>query len=121
MSRASKSVGVTLLFLTFSGALSTQTLEQAMRLKKEQRFAQAAQAFQAISSREPANIEALAQLATLQGWLQHYEEAIASWERAIAIDPNDIDHRIGLARVLYWNHNFVRAESELWLTLQTQP
>ena len=99
----------------------TQTMDEAMRLKKEQQLAPAAEIFKAIAVREPENVEALSQLATVEGWLQRYNDSIATWQRALALQPDNAEFHTGLARVLFWKGDLSRAEAEVNAALSTHP
>jgi YaiO family outer membrane protein len=78
------------------------SLDEGLRLKQERQLPQAEAAFTTVITAEPGNHRALAERATVRGWQQHYDEAIADWRAAIALQPQDADYHTGLARVLWW-------------------
>ncbi len=114
-------VVATLLASALAVSLSAQTLEDALRLEKEQKFAQALEVLKAVSLRQPENAEVLSQLATVEGWLQRYDDSIAAWERALILQPDNVDSHVGLARVSFWKGDFPRAEHEANTALKSQP
>jgi cytochrome c-type biogenesis protein CcmH/NrfG len=93
----------------------------AVRLKKAGKHAAAAAAFQAIVDSEPKNVDALEQLATLQGWLAKHDEALMTWRKALSLAPENSDLRLGLARVLYWKGETKSSLKELAAVLVSQP
>lgn len=95
--------------------------EEALKLKKAGKHAAAASAFQAIAAGEPKNVDALEQLATLQGWLGKHDESLATWRRALSLAPDNSDLRLGLARVLYWKGERKESLDELATVLEDQP
>ena len=50
-----------------------------------------------------------------------YREAIASFEKALRVLPNNLDARVQLAQTLSWNRDYQRAEEEYWKVLGQQP
>lgn len=101
---------------------STEDLfQKGMDLKRQEKFEEAAQVFARIVQSQPKHVDALQQLATLQGWLNQYEESIQTWRRALALDPNNMELLIGLARVLTWNEDFYHAETEYRKALNLNP
>lgn len=95
--------------------------ERGLRLKQEQKLEAAAEAFALAVARRPEEVDPLAQLATVQAWLQRYEDSITSWRRALALAPERSDNRLGLARVLYWSGRREAALTELDTVLSREP
>ena len=107
------------LLLPLSGHAST--FEEAVRLKNNQQLAAAETAFQAVLANEPSNAKALEQLAIVQSWQNKFDAAIASYRQLLTMDPQAIDGRVGLARVLYWHGQRKSALEELAPALKARP
>ena len=103
-----------------AGAGTAATLPEGLALKKQGKHAEAAKVFEALVKKNPKDVESLEQLATLQGWLNRYDESIATWKRALALKPKNRDYRVGLARVLYWKHEFKDSLRELDAVLEAK-
>lgn len=110
-----------LLALLLPFLASAASFEEGLRLKREQKLPQAEAAFAEVVQQNPSDVEALAELATVQGWQDRHAEAAASWRRALALKPDAIDLRIGLARLLYWSGQRGEALAELERALDAQP
>lgn len=96
--------------LLCSGAAWTDnSFETGLRLKQEGKFAQAAAAFRQTTANEPKNTKAWQQLATVEGWLSHFDSSASAWRTALKLDPTQASSHIGLARVLYWQGKRVEA------------
>jgi YaiO family outer membrane protein len=83
-------------------AAQAASMEEGLRLKQQERFADSAAVFTQLLREHPQDLAVLEQLATLEGWLQRYDDSAAHWRQAIALAPQRPDYRVGLARVLYW-------------------
>jgi cytochrome c-type biogenesis protein CcmH/NrfG len=115
-------IGLVLLLATGSAqAKANPDFDKGLQFKKDGMFAQAAKVFSGIVSKDPKDADALVQLATLQGWLEKYDESIKTWEAALELAPKSADFRLGLARVLYWKKDYSRASSELKTVLRASP
>lgn len=97
------------------------TFEDGLRLKQEQNLEAAAAAFAEAAEAQPGDPAALEQLAIVQGWLQRYDDSIASWRKALALAPERSDFHVGLARALYWKGERDSALAELDQALAAQP
>ncbi len=97
------------------------TLEDGIQLKREQKLAAAATVFRSILADEPQNVDAMVQLATVEGWQKNYDESLRWWEQAWALRPQDADIGIGFARVQYWKGANAQAEAILRRVLETAP
>lgn len=95
--------------------------QKGLKLKKDGKFAAAAEVFSDILAKKPKDADALEQLATLQGWLGKHDEALATWRKALALAPDNSDYRLGLARVLYWKQDFKGSLKELDAVLDAAP
>lgn len=76
--------------------------QEGLELKKKEKFAEAALVFEELVGKNPSDLESLEQLATMRGWLGDYDRAIETWQRALALSPDNQDFRQGLDRVLQW-------------------
>lgn len=112
--------GVVALWLV-GGVAWAGSYEEGLRLKQAQQLEPAAAAFEATLAQQPDRVEALEQLAVVQGWLGRYEQSVASWRRVIALRPDQPDHHLGLARVLYWKGERTAALAELDRALALSP
>ena len=110
-----------LLLALAAGAASAATYEDGLRLMREQKTAEAAAAFSEVVQREPRNVQALEKLATVQGWLNRFDDSIASWRRVVALAPRKPDGHVGLARVLYWKGERAESLRELDAALNLAP
>lgn len=99
--------------LAFATAAGAAELDAAHALRREGRLAEAEAAYAAVVAVHPADVEALAGLATVQGWRGDHAAAIATWRSARALAPDDARLRLGLARVLSWAGLGDEAEAEL--------
>lgn len=104
-----------------AGVATAATFEDGLRLKQQEKFAAAAEVFAAVATREPKNDDVLSQLATVQGWLSRFDAAIETWRRAITLNPRKAEHRVGLARVLYWKGQRSESRAELERALALAP
>ena len=95
--------------------------EEGLGLKAKGKLPEAAAAFERVVAAEPRNAEALAQLATVQGWLNRYGAAVQTWNKALRLQPRNAEYRVGLARVLYWRHDYTWALKELDRVLSDSP
>ncbi|TDU32006.1 YaiO family outer membrane protein [Panacagrimonas perspica] len=100
---------------------TAMSLDEARRLKREQKLAEAETAFVELLHEHPDDAALLAELATVQGWQGHHDDAIGTWQRAIASDPQALDHRLGLARVLYWSGLRTESLAQIDTVLQARP
>jgi YaiO family outer membrane protein len=101
--------------------LGAATFDEGLALKRSERFPEAIVVFTALVEAEPRNVDALEQLATLLGWQQRYSEAIATWERALALAPGRVSLRVGRARVWYWQGRLAAALEEVTTLLHDHP
>jgi YaiO family outer membrane protein len=110
-----------ILFTALSTSTFAQTFQDGLRLKAEHRLPEAAEAFKAIALREPNNAEAISQLATVQGWLQRYDDSIATWQHALRIEPQNAEFHRGLGQVAFWKGDFRLAQTELDTSIRLSP
>lgn len=97
------------------------TVEDGLELKRQERFADAEAAFTEVLAAEPANVQALAERATVRGWQKKYPAAIADWKLALAHEPENAGYHLGLARVLNWAGDRPAAIAELDRVLLLRP
>ncbi|HUQ50270.1 MAG TPA: YaiO family outer membrane beta-barrel protein [Terriglobales bacterium] len=100
---------------------SEPTMADGIRLKREQRLAEAAAIFRSILKDQPGNVDAMVQLATVEGWQKHYDESIRLWEKAWSLRPLDADIGIGLARVHHWKGENAQAAGVMKRVLSENP
>jgi YaiO family outer membrane protein len=110
-----------LLPLLFPALLSAATFEEGLALKKAERFAEAEAAFTSVLAADPGQVAARAERATVRGWQQHYDLAIADWNEAIAARPQEPDYLVGLARVQFWKGDRAAALATLDRALLLKP
>jgi len=97
------------------------TLEEGIRLKNARQLSQAAMVFRQIVAANPNNVAAYEQLATVEAWLNQYDESIGAWNRVIQLDPNRAGALVSKARVLHWKGDRSQALDILNLQLQLHP
>lgn len=93
--------------------IAALSFEQGLALKKQEKFAEAEAVFAALVREHPQDAAALEQWATLLGWLGRFDESIAAWRQAAAVDPAKPDYAVGLARVQYWKGDLEAARKGL--------
>lgn len=97
------------------------SFEKGLELKRQEKFAEAAEVFAKIVKKEPKNSDALQQLALLQGWLKRYDASVRTWKSALALSPDNLEFRMGLARVLNWKGALAEAKGEYRRALGINP
>lgn len=97
------------------------SMEEGLSLKQQEKFVEGAAVFAELVRENPRDLKALEQLATLEGWLQRYDDSISHWRQAIALAPRRADLRVGLARVLYWKGENAAALESLDAALDAEP
>jgi len=108
---------VLLLAANTAGAASYQ---DGVSYRQQSNFSAAASAFRDVVSKEPSNLLALEQLATMEGWLNQFDAAIVVWQQYIALAPASVTGHMGLARVLYWKGEHDKALQSLDLALKQE-
>ena len=115
----------TALILTLASAAgpdaSHSAFQKGLKLKKGGKFAAAAKIFERLAEKDPEDAASLEQLATLQGWLKRYDEAIGTWQKALRLEPKSPDFHLGLSRVLYWREDLKGAASEALAATKLDP
>lgn len=114
-----KTIGLLLGAVTTAAAAATY--EDGLRLKQEQKLEAAASAFADALQAQPDDVRALEQLAIVQGWLQRFDDSIATWRQTLALQPQRVDAHIGLGRVLYWKGERASALTALDQALAIEP
>ncbi len=111
---ATHTIGALLWLTVGSGTpIAAATMEEGLALKRAQRLPEAAQVFAALVDAHPNDVDAIEQLATVTGWLERHAEALAWWDRAIALAPDYAGLRVSRARVLYWMGRLDEAHAEI--------
>jgi len=72
-----------------AGAARAASFEEGLALKKQEKLAEAEAVFAEIVREQPTDAAALAQWATLLGWLGRFDDSIAAWGRALAEKPDE--------------------------------
>ena len=101
--------------------LLSASFADGLALKQQQKFAEAATVFAGLVKENPQDGKALAQWATLLGWLGRYDDSISAWRRALDLKPGDPDAAIGLSRVQYWKGDLPAARAGLAAVLRRTP
>lgn len=114
-------LAMTFLIGCLAETATATSFEEGLRLKNDQQLESAAAVFTEIVRRQANDLKALEQLAIVQGWLQRYDDSIATWRQALTLTPDQVDFRIGLARVLYWKGEREAALVELNRALARDP
>jgi len=101
--------------------VNDNAFQVALQLKQKNKLLDAEKAFNKIEVQQPNNILAIEQLAIVQSWQNKYDQAIASFKRALVIDPTYTRARLGLARVSYWHKQRKPALIEINQVLIEEP
>ena len=104
--------------LWFAVLANAAQYEEGLALKAAGRLADAEAAFTEVLQQSPDDSKAVEQLAIVQSCQNKFEQSVASWRRLLQLKPDDVDARIGLARVLYWQGQ--RGEAQQLLRGVTQ-
>lgn len=112
--------GLLAMLLLAANTAYAATYEEGVAYRQQGNLTAAASAFRDVVNKEPSNLLALEQLATMEGWLNHFDAAIVVWRQYIAVAPTSATGRMGLARVLYWQGKREEALQELDLALKSE-
>ena len=114
-------LSATVLLMLANVAWADTSFDNGMRLKQQEKFAEAAAAFRQSVNNEPQNAQAWQQLATVEAWLNHFDVSVAAWRSVLKITPNQASAHVGLARVLYWQakHPEALREVDAGIALET--
>ncbi|HMF76114.1 MAG TPA: tetratricopeptide repeat protein [Bryobacteraceae bacterium] len=77
------------------------------------RFAEARDLYVSLTENHPENASYWAARGRVSGYLGDYPGALAAYDRALAIDPKNVDTMVGKAYVLLWQQNFPSATALL--------
>ncbi len=69
----------------------------------------------------PGDVDTMVEKARVLAWQRRYNDSLATYERALALEPTDFDARMGKAQVLYWSGRSGQAGDLLRPLLQEQP
>jgi YaiO family outer membrane protein len=121
MKRSAIKLTATVLLMLANVAWAESSFDNGMRLKQQEKFAEAAAAFRQTVTSEPQNAQAWQQLATVEAWLNHFDVSVAAWRSVLKITPNQASAHVGLARVLYWQakHPEALREVDAGIALET--
>jgi YaiO family outer membrane protein len=104
-----RAAALSLVLSICAAAAAGDQFSVGLTLKKAGKLAAAEAAFKQAVAEDAKNLDALEQLATVQGWLKKYHQSILTWERGLELAPLNASFRVGLARVLYWNGDYSKA------------
>jgi YaiO family outer membrane protein len=93
----------------------------AMSAKAAGDFPAAARDLERILAREPDNVDALLQLALVDGFQRRFDEARSLLRRAAALAPADLDVTLALARIDAYSGRFDAAEAGVAAVLARDP
>ena len=113
MKKMTVKLSATVLLMLANSAWADTNFDNGMRLKQQEKFAEAAAAFRQTLNSEPQNAQAWQQLATVEAWLNHFDLSVAAWRSVLKITPNQASAHVGLARVLYWQGKHADALREV--------
>ena len=121
MKKMTVKLSATVLLMLANAAWADTSFDTGMRLKQQEKFAEAAAAFRQTLNSEPQNAQAWQQLATVEAWLNHFDLSVAAWRSVLKITPNQASAHVGLARVLYWQgkHADALREVDAGIALET--
>lgn len=112
------------LLLVLAGALPARAADdmaRGLKLKGQGNLLAAEAAFERAVASNPKDVDALSQLAVVQGWQKRYDRSIATWEKALKLAPRCGECRVGLARVLFWSGERAKALTRLEQALAANP
>ena len=81
----------------------------------------AAEAFKSLCSIQPLSASAASNFAALLGQMQHYDEALCHFDRAIALDKSFVDARFNRAQILEMRGRTSDAISDFRYVVETNP
>ena len=87
-----KKLGPPFVFMTLLASLcviaNAQVAERALALEQRGKFGEAAEAWRAVTQRNPQDAAAFAHLGVILAKEQKYQEAAASYRKALALNPS---------------------------------
>lgn len=98
-----------------------QEVEQALALERTGRNAEAEAAWHVVVERQPHNAQALAQLGLVQARQEHYTDAVASYRRALALDPKLPGLELNLGLALFKAQDFKGSIQPFTAALEEHP
>lgn len=112
------------LLAALAGVAAAASLEDGVALKQAGDHAGAEQVFSALIASglaDPLKAQVLAERATVRGWQQKYDEALADWAEAIRLNPQQTEWRAGQSRVLYWKGDLAKALTAIDQAITLRP
>jgi len=97
------------------------TLRDAQGATRRGDFAHADAGYQSLIQADPKDAEALDHLALVRAYMTHYEAALATVDRAVALAPTDLDIVLTRARILAFMRRYDEASSEVARVLAARP
>jgi Flp pilus assembly protein TadD len=95
--------------------------EQAIAFEKQGNYAQAAEAWRAVTQRDPQDAAAFAQLGIALSKLQKFQEAASAYRKAIALDPKLPGMSLNLGLAEFKQSNFRPAAAAFKSALTADP
>ncbi|WAC20875.1 tetratricopeptide repeat protein [Luteolibacter sp. SL250] len=87
--------------------------ERGLELKTAGNFSEAEKSLSAAVREKPEQVEAWFHYGTVLAWQERHAEALAAFDKGLAIAPDDYDLQVARARVLAWQGDYDRASAEL--------
>lgn len=115
-----------LLFLAFmlpfiTLAESNSLYQEGLQAQREKRFEDAAQIYKQVVKENPQFAEGWWHLAQVYGSLNKPEEGLAALERAIKLDPDNVEYLAYYARFANWIGHYQKAKKAYLKIMQLQP
>jgi tetratricopeptide (TPR) repeat protein len=99
----------------------TGTRQAAMQLEQQGKNAEAEQAWRGIAKANPRNAEAYAHIGLLEARQEHYDAAIASYRKALSLDPAFPSLQLNLGLALFKTGKFQEAIQSFQVELKKHP
>jgi YaiO family outer membrane protein len=114
-------VGVAVVASVAASSAHAASFEDGLALKKDGKLPQAETVFAEVVRANPEDDAALAEWATVLGWLGRFDDAIAAWKRALTTRPDHVEYVMALARVQYWKGELGAARHNMDAVLAAAP
>ena len=99
-----------ILLLCAAGLTLAQDLQsQARTAVSEKRFGDGIMLYRTLLASSPADVDYILWIARLSAWTKDYVVAEDFYDKALALDPKNVDAMLGKANVLLWKHSYHEA------------